>query len=121
MTGRWSEEQSTKFVCLCRDNEVLWNCFGEDYKHRDTRNAAYESMAREMAIPNLTAKEVPKKIKNMRSTYCPEVTKMSKSKSSGAGALDVHTPTIKWFVEMEEIMKTSNTKDRETFSNLVCK
>ncbi|KAJ8892855.1 hypothetical protein PR048_005436 [Dryococelus australis] len=34
-----------------------------DYKNRDDRNGAYESMAREMAMPNFTAKEVPKKIK----------------------------------------------------------
>jgi hypothetical protein len=32
MPGRWSEEQTTKFVNTYKDSENLWNVFTPEYK-----------------------------------------------------------------------------------------
>jgi hypothetical protein len=58
-----------------------------------------------MNITNFGVKDVSKKIKSLRSTYHLEVTKITKSKASGAGADEVYTPTIKWFNAMDYIIK----------------
>ena len=72
-----------------------------------------------MNIPNFGVKDVSKKIKSLRSTYHLEVTKITKSKASGAEADEAYTPTIKWFNAMDYIIKNSTIKEKETYTNLV--
>jgi dihydroorotate dehydrogenase len=105
MSGRWSEEQTTKFVNMYKDSENLWNVFTPEYKNREARLASLKHMVLDMNIPNFGVKDVSKKIKSLRSTYHLEVTKITKSKASGAGADEAYTPTIKWFNAMDYIIK----------------
>jgi hypothetical protein len=50
MSGRWREEQTTKFVNIYKDSENLWNVFTPEYKNREARLASLEHMVREMNI-----------------------------------------------------------------------
>jgi hypothetical protein len=51
MSGRWREEQTTKFVNMYKDSENLWNVFTPEYKNGEARLASLEHMVREMNIP----------------------------------------------------------------------
>jgi len=51
--------------------------FIPEYRNRDARSASMEAIASEL---NLTIKEVPKKIKVLRSTYYLELAKIGKVK-----------------------------------------
>lgn len=53
-----------------------------------------EAIASEL---NLTIKEVPKKIKALRSIYYLELAKIGKSKASGSGTNFVYKPLLPWF------------------------
>jgi dihydroorotate dehydrogenase len=119
MSGRWSEEQTTMFVNIYKDSEHLWNVFTPEYKNREARLASLEHMVREMNIPNFGVKDVSKKIKSLRSTYHLEVTKITKSKASGAGPDEAYTPRIKWFNAMDYIIKNSTIEEKETYTSLV--
>jgi hypothetical protein len=50
MSGRWREEQTTKFVNMYKDSENMWNVFTPEYKNREARLASLEHMVREMNI-----------------------------------------------------------------------
>jgi hypothetical protein len=50
MSGRWREEQTTKFFNMYKDCENLWNVFTPEYKNREARLASLEHMVREMNI-----------------------------------------------------------------------
>jgi acyl carrier protein phosphodiesterase len=50
MSGRWREEQTTKFVNMYKDSEHLRNVFTPEYKNREPRLASLEHMVREMNI-----------------------------------------------------------------------
>jgi hypothetical protein len=45
MSGRWREEQTSKFVNMYKDSKNLWDVFTPEYKNREARN-----MVREMNI-----------------------------------------------------------------------
>lgn len=66
-------------------------------------------------------KEVPKKIKSLRSTYYLELAKIEKSKASCLGANLLYKPLLPWFNDMNHIMKTATVKEKETYSNFVSK
>jgi hypothetical protein len=50
MSGRWREEQRTKFVNMYKDSENLWNVFTPEYKNLKARLASLEHMVREMNV-----------------------------------------------------------------------
>jgi hypothetical protein len=119
MTNRWNEEMTFKFMQLYREHENLWNVFNKDYRNRDVRSASMKAIVEDMNVPNFTVKDVPKKIKSLRSTYYLELGKIEKSKASGGGVDFVYKPSVAWFSEMDRIMKITNLKEKETSSNLV--
>lgn len=83
------------------------------------RVAAFEYIVKVMNIPSFTVNDVPKKIRSFRSTYNQELLKVSKSQKSGADDDDVYSPTVKWFDDMDYIMKNSNVADRPTITDVV--
>ncbi|KAL5246304.1 hypothetical protein ACI65C_013712 [Semiaphis heraclei] len=109
MANRWNEETTLKFVQLYRENENLWNIFISEYRNRDTRSASMQSIASELNIPNFTIKDVPKKIKSLRSTYYLELAKVEKSKASGGGASFVYKPLVPWKSEPKTIQDNDDT------------
>jgi hypothetical protein len=50
MSGRWREEQTTKFVNMYKNSKNLWNVFTPEYKNREAGLASLEHMVREMNI-----------------------------------------------------------------------
>jgi len=83
------------------------------------KNAAYESLAREMNIADLnTVADVKQKIKNLRGTYKQELAKIKKSVHSGAGGDEVYSPSMKWFSLMDSFVRQLQER-RSTDSNLV--
>jgi len=52
--------------------------FIPEYRNRETRSASMQSIASELNIRNFTMKDVPKKIKSLRSTYYLELAKVEK-------------------------------------------
>jgi hypothetical protein len=50
MSGRWREDQATKYVNIYKDSENLCNVFTLEYKNREARLASLEHTAREMNI-----------------------------------------------------------------------
>lgn len=119
MSNRWSDVTTLKFVKLYRENENLWNMFTPEYRNCDCRSASMEAIVSELNLSNFTIKDVPKKIKALRSTYHLELAKIEKSKASGGGANFVYKPLLPWFDDMNHIMKTATVKEKETYSNLV--
>lgn len=65
----FSKEDTVKFCELYRDFECLWNMASPDYKNKNKRQNAVESIIIEMGMPGLGALEVKNKIKNIRSTF----------------------------------------------------
>lgn len=119
MSGRWNDATTLKFVQLYRANENLWNMFIPEYRNREARSESLQSIVDELNCPNFTVKDVPKKIKSLRSTYYLEVAKIEKSKASGAGADFVYKPSVPWFDDMKYIMQSATIKEKKTSSNLV--
>lgn len=115
---RWSEKQSCTFVSLYKEFDCLWNVFDPSYKNRDMRLAAFDYIVKVMNIPTFTVNDVPKKIRSFRSTYNQELLKVVNSQENGAGN-DVYYPTVKWFDDMDYIMKNSNVNDRPTITDIV--
>lgn len=121
MHSCWSEETTSKFVQLYRENDNLWNIYSPEYRNQDARNASMQSIASELNIPNFTIKDVSNKIKSLWSTFYLEFAKVEKSKASGEDTSFVHKPLVPWYTDMSYIMKTATKKKKETHSNLVSK
>lgn len=68
--------------------------------HRDQKNAAYEVLVQKLKekIDDANVDMVKKKINNMRSSFRKELKKVETSKRSGAGAEEVHQPSL-WYYD----------------------
>lgn len=107
---KWTEDETVKFTQLYRKNECLWNVFSPSYKNRIKRHKAIEKIVSEMrqCFPLrflcFCNSDVKQKIKNLRSTYNQELSKMKNAKSNTD---ELYVPSLKWFVIMDVIMKHS--------------
>ncbi|KAJ9591064.1 hypothetical protein L9F63_027727, partial [Diploptera punctata] len=78
---RWKRNKRTKrFVELYKKQECLWNTRCKEYRQRELRDRAYETIARDMKIPGFSVKDVKNKIRIIRNTYVQELQKIRKSK-----------------------------------------
>ncbi|CAH2088467.1 unnamed protein product [Euphydryas editha] len=115
-----ADEINLKFVQLYREEECLWNASIPSYKDKQMRDSSLEKI-RDILNKDgieMSIKEIKNKIKNLRATYCQELTKIEKSERSGAGTAEVYKPKIIWFEEMHNFIKkvpmkrkTSNNQD----------
>lgn len=78
-----------------------------------------EAIACELNLTNFSMKDVPKKIKALRSTYYLELAKIEKSKASDSGTNPVYKPLLPWIDYMNHILKTASVKEKETYNNFV--
>lgn len=60
-----------------------------------------------MGMENFGIAEVKAKINTLRSTYAQELKKVRESNCSGAGTLEIYTPSLNWFKEMADFLQTS--------------
>lgn len=118
---KWDVETTIKFIQLYKLHQCLWDFKSPEYKMKQKRDAAYNSIANEMNITGFGTLEVKNKIKNLRSTYQQENKKIHESKKSGAGLTNVYTSNIKWLKEMEEVFsKDLNKNVYENVSTFYC-
>ncbi|VVD05990.1 unnamed protein product [Leptidea sinapis] len=100
---------------LYKLNPCLWNFKSPEYKIKQKRDAAYNSIVNGMNIMGFGTLEVKNKIRNLRSMYQQENIKIQESKKSGAGLSNVYTSNIKWLKEMEEVF--SKDLNKNVFEN----
>lgn len=105
MTDRLSESQVLRLVEVYRDYECLWNMWSDLYKNREARQIAYSEIYRRLNIPGLELKDIPKKIKNLRSSYCQELKRMEKSSRQGNTGEFLYEPRVSWFTLAESYLK----------------
>ncbi|CAG9585596.1 unnamed protein product [Danaus chrysippus] len=105
MTDRFSESQMLRLVEVYRDYECLWNMWSDLYKNREARQIAYMEIYRRLNIPGLELKDIPKKIKNLRSSYCQELKRMENSIRQGNTGESLYEPRVSWFSLAESYLK----------------
>lgn len=113
-----ADEINLKFVQLYREEECLWNASIPSHKDKQMRNSSLEKI-RDILNKDgieMSIKEIKNKIKNLRATYCQELTKIEKSERSGAGTAEVYKPKIIWFEEMHNFIKKVPMKRKTSVS-----
>ncbi|XP_013177394.1 PREDICTED: uncharacterized protein LOC106124916 [Papilio xuthus] len=116
MADRFTEVQMLKLVKIYRDYPCLWNVNSEFYKNRNTRDSAYKEIWEKLNIPGLSVKDIPKKIKNMRSSYYQELKKIEKSRSD-VGQDSIYQPKVSWFTTADGFLRMVRN-NQETFANI---
>jgi len=79
---------------IYQEKEILWNPKLELYRNNAARIAALDEIINSLQKPNLTPNNLKIKIKNIRTTYNRELSKLLKSKKSGAGTNDIYKPAL---------------------------
>lgn len=105
MPARWNEETTLKFVKLYKENECLWNVSSSQYKNKQIREHALMQMVDEMGVPGFGLGEARNKIKNLRTTYTQELTKIEKSRADCKLDDSVYVPALKWFDIMDSCIR----------------
>jgi hypothetical protein len=95
MVSKWSCEDVVKFLDVCEESEALWNVRHSDHNNKTKRDSAMLKLMGELLKGNVAIENVEvlrKKIKSIENAYRQELTKIEKSKRSGAGADEVYQP-----------------------------
>ncbi|KAG8263848.1 hypothetical protein J6590_088380 [Homalodisca vitripennis] len=101
---KWKLSEIEKFLELYELYRCLWDYKVDEYKDRNAKEHAWEEIVRGMEKRDFTVKKAKDKIRVLRNTYSNELTKIYKSKVSGAGLDDVYVPTLRWFSTMDRII-----------------
>ncbi|XP_045776323.1 uncharacterized protein LOC123874844 [Maniola jurtina] len=115
MSERFTETQMYKLAEIYRDYECLWNVTSELYKDRSARDCAYQKILERLNVPGLSIKDIPKKIKNLRSSYYQEIKRIQNSRRSGVPEDAVYKPKVSWFTIVEGFLMPFRNQ-RETCS-----
>lgn len=99
-----NKNNTIQFLECYERHPCLWNPREDDYRNNNVRLAALKSIIQEMRL-TLRVEELKTKIKNIRTTYNREATKVEKSKKSGAGADDLYKPQLIWFSVADRFLK----------------
>ncbi|CAH2094227.1 unnamed protein product [Euphydryas editha] len=109
-----NKNNTIQFLECYEMHPCLWNPREQDYRNNNVRLAAPKSIIQEMRL-SITVEEVKLKVKNIRTTYNREASKVAKSKKSGAGEDDVYRPQLIWFSVADRFLKPviegRNSKD----------
>ena len=121
MVSKWSSEDVVKFLDVYEECEGLWGIRHCDYNNKIKRDSAMLKLMGELLKINVAVESVEvlrKKIKSIKNVYRQELTKIDKSKKSGAGADDVYQPKLLWFKRADIFLKNV-VSSRTTTSNPV--
>lgn len=115
-----SAEINLKFVQMYREEECLWNATIPSYKNKSIRDSALQKISGKLLELGLemSIKDIKMKIKNLRATYCQELSKIEKSTRSGAGSKDEYKSKLNWFDEMHSFIKCVPMKRKTTVSRI---
>lgn len=120
MAERWNSETTIKFIEEFRSYECLWNTKSSTYKNKQMRQTSLQKIVEAMNIQGFGIPEAKNKMRNLRSTYYQEKRKIEKSKTSGSGSDEVYVPSLKWYTEMNALLKDVDDS-RKTFDNVSMK
>lgn len=115
---RWSERETLHFARIYLKHEGLWNSEHPQYRVKYTREVAYKNIIKEFQAKTgivLQTDEVKRKIKNLRSTYSQEVTKILRR----SGPEATYKPTIKWFNDWHRCFKVAHKTRLNEVSNRI--
>lgn len=101
----FTEPEMQKLAEIYKDYDCLWDIRHKFYKSREVRQNAYEQMLKRLNIPGLTLKDIPKKIKNFRSSYYQELKRIRNSLNAGDEG-KVYTPKVSWFSLADEYLSS---------------
>lgn len=102
---KFNDSETTRFLELYSMEKVLYDPSLEEYRDRDLRAAAAKRISHELNIPGFGPKEVISKFKNLRSSFCQELKKISDSARSGKGTDDIYKPKVFWFDQMNSFIR----------------
>jgi hypothetical protein len=119
--ARWNDETVMKFVKLYEAEVCLWRTSDTDYKNKNVRIQSLKNIVVAMDLKGFGVPECKQKIKNIRSHYCQELTKIRNSRISGSGPDSVHKPTLVWFETVDAFLRpfTAQTAQCKTVSVLL--
>ncbi|KAL0821488.1 hypothetical protein ABMA28_004954 [Loxostege sticticalis] len=107
---RWGEVETLKFVKLYLRHDNLWNPSDTDYRMKNKRQKAYNDIISEFRRStgiSMSELDLKIKIKNLRSTYTQEMSKIRQRSSPDF----VYTPTIKWFADWHSCFSSIKKMD----------
>ncbi|XP_046674750.1 uncharacterized protein LOC124363544 [Homalodisca vitripennis] len=103
---KWKLSEIEKFLELYELYRCLWDYKVDEYQDRNAKEHAWDEIVRGMEKREFTVKKAKDKIRVLRNTYSNELTKIYKSKVSGAGLDDEQSST--------QIQQDDADKDEET-------
>lgn len=99
----YSHELLTEFIEVFRNNPCLWKISSNDYRDKNRKLQAYNSLLeiiRKVEI-NATVDNVKKKINSLRAGYRKEYKKVQDSKRTGIGTDQVYVPKLWYYSQLE--------------------
>lgn len=102
MSVHFTESEMVQLVEIYKEYVCLWNMKHEQYRDKGARQTAYNEIAEKLNIPNLRAKDIPNKIKNLRSSYYQEIKRVRRSVRSGG---PVYKPKVSWFSTVDNFLR----------------
>ncbi|RZF41088.1 hypothetical protein LSTR_LSTR002720 [Laodelphax striatellus] len=116
---RWNDATIHKFLELYEQNQCLWNPKHKGYRYPVTRSQALDRIIEQMGLP-MDRAMLKLKIKNIRTTYHREITRILHSKENGEE--EVYTPQLSWFNFAHRFLKNvigeNKTKNLQVYLNL---
>lgn len=108
-----------RLVEIYKEHDSLWDVTHELYKNRDARERTYKKICDELNIPGLKVRDIPQKIKNLRSSYYQEMKKIENSLKEGATGELVYKPKVSWFPFADGFLRTFH-KNQQEFLSVSC-
>lgn len=113
-----NKHETIHFLELYSEEKLLYDHNEREYCDRISRAAANNRISNKLNIPGFGPKEVVQKIKNLRSSYCKELKKISKSRISEKDKGGIYKPRVFWFQRMNAFIRPF-VQQRNTQSNMV--
>lgn len=115
---KFNKYETKLFLELYSMEKVLYNPDVNEYRDKHSRAAAINRISHKLNIPGFGPKDVIIKFKNLRSAYCLELKKITKSKISATNEGDIYKPRVFWFEHMDAFIRPF-VQQRVTQSNMV--
>lgn len=109
----WTEEETKELILLYEENEFLWKTNHPDYRNREKKDRMFNELSKSFKC---TAKEVQRKLHNLRNQVSQEMKKM-RNKKSGAGTDDIYTSKWRFFSSLQFLIPTLMAKPSQ--SNII--
>jgi hypothetical protein len=65
MPARWNDEITCKFVELYKEHECLWNMHSNEYRNKNARQTALETIVENIEWENFTTEEVKQSMSDL--------------------------------------------------------